>query len=50
METLIHFYVGQTYAVARISPEAPARTGEAMMLNADMNNMHLIDPATGNVV
>ncbi len=50
METLIHFSLGQTYAVARISPDAPARTGEPMMLSADMNNMHLVDPATGNVV
>ena len=50
METLVHFYVGPTYAVARISPDTTAQPGESLPLGADMNNMHLIEPATGNIV
>ena len=50
METLIHFFIGPTAAVARVSPDAPARPGEAMRLDADMNNMHVIDSASGKVV
>jgi multiple sugar transport system ATP-binding protein len=50
METLVHFFMGPTYAVARISPETTARPGESLALHADMNNMHLIEPASGKVV
>ena len=50
METLIHFYLGAAHAVARISPENMVQPGEALTLNADMGNMHLIDPASGKVV
>ena len=50
METLIHFFMGPTYAVARISPDTSAHSGETLPLQADMNNMHLIDPASGKVV
>ncbi len=50
METLIHFYVGKTYIVARISPESIVQPGETIPLNTDMGNMHLIDPASGKVV
>ncbi len=50
METLIHFWVGPTYAVARISPESTGKPGQTLPLSADMNNMHLIEPATGKVV
>ncbi|MDP9096848.1 MAG: sn-glycerol-3-phosphate ABC transporter ATP-binding protein UgpC [Pseudomonadota bacterium] len=50
METLIHFFMGTTYAVARISPDTVAQSGQTLHLHADMNNMHLIDPASGKVV
>ncbi len=50
METLIHFFMGTTYAVARISPDTAAHAGQTLPLHADMNNMHLIDPASGKVV
>jgi multiple sugar transport system ATP-binding protein len=50
METLIHFFMGPTYAVARISPDTSAHSGETLPLQADMNNMHLIDPTSGKVV
>ena len=40
---LVHFYVGPTYAVARISPDTTAQPGESLPLSADMNNMHLIE-------
>ena len=50
METLIHFYAGPTYAVARISPDTRTQSGATLPLMADMNNMHLIEPASGKVV
>jgi multiple sugar transport system ATP-binding protein len=50
METLIHFYIGKTYIVARISPDSIVQPGETLALNADMGNMHLIDAASGKVV
>jgi multiple sugar transport system ATP-binding protein len=50
METLIHFFLGTTYVVARISPESRVGPGETLPLAAEMNNMHLIEPETGKVV
>ncbi|GAC1345530.1 MAG: sn-glycerol-3-phosphate ABC transporter ATP-binding protein UgpC [Acetobacteraceae bacterium] len=50
METLVHFFVAKTYAVARISPDTTSRPGGPLTLHADMNNMHVIDPASGAVV
>ena len=50
METLVHFLVAGTPAVARVAPDTPARPGEPLPLSADMNHMHLIEPASGRVV
>ena len=50
METLVHFRMADTAAVARVTPDAPAHPGEKLALHADMNNMHLIDPESGKVV
>jgi multiple sugar transport system ATP-binding protein len=50
METLIYFKIGETDVCGRVNPGAPARVGEPFRFAADMNNMHLIDPATGLVI
>ena len=50
METMVHFRLGATASVARLPPETEARPGAVLPLHADMNQMHLIDPATGAVV
>ena len=50
METMVHFFVNGTPTVARVAPETPASPGAELPLHADMNNMHLIDPETGQVV
>ena len=47
METLVHFNVARTPAVARVTPDAPALPGQPLALHADMNNMHLIEPDSG---
>ena len=50
METLVHFFVGGAPSIARVSPDTTVKHGEVVTLNADMNNMHLIDPASGKVI
>ncbi len=50
METLVHFALGGTRAVARVSPETVATPGTALTLATDMNHMHVIDPETDLVV
>ncbi len=50
METLVHFFQGKTSAIARVNPDSTAQPGDLLTLQADMNNMHLIDTASGKVV
>ncbi len=57
METMVHFRLGHATDglagasyTARIPPETPANPGETLPLQADMNQMHLLDPHTGLVV
>jgi len=50
METLLHFFVAGSPTIARIAPDTPARPGEVLPLRADMNHMHLIEPASGRVI
>lgn len=50
METMVHFMVGRDVMCARIDPNTPAKANETLPLQADMNNMHLIDPGSGCVV
>ena len=51
METLVHFHFGEARDVcAKIDPTAYAAPGERLVLTADMNNMHLLDAATGRVL
>jgi multiple sugar transport system ATP-binding protein len=51
METLVHFHLGEARdCCARIEPTVHAAPGEPILLTADMNNMHLLDAATGRVL
>ena len=50
METLVHFKVGPTPVVARVAPDTPAEPGMPLHLQADMDQMHIIEPDSGRVV
>jgi multiple sugar transport system ATP-binding protein len=50
METLVHFFIDGVAMCARVDPLTVARPGEILPLAADMNNMHLIDDQTHQVV
>jgi multiple sugar transport system ATP-binding protein len=50
METLIYFTVAGRQVCGRVNPNACARDGEALRLAVDLNNMHLLNEATGAVI
>jgi multiple sugar transport system ATP-binding protein len=50
METLVYFRVNGTEVCGRVNPNAGAQAGAPMTLVADLNNMHLIDNASGKVL
>jgi len=50
METLVYFRVNGKEVCGRVDPNAHAQAGAAMKLVADLNNMHLIDDASGAVL
>jgi len=50
METLVYFRVNGTEVCGRVNPNAGAKAGAPMRLVADLNNMHLIDDASGMVL
>ncbi|HWB44239.1 MAG TPA: sn-glycerol-3-phosphate ABC transporter ATP-binding protein UgpC [Hyphomicrobiaceae bacterium] len=50
METLVYFPLNGTQVCGRVNPNAGARDGAALRMAADLNNMHLIDEATGRVI
>jgi multiple sugar transport system ATP-binding protein len=50
METLVYFPVNGTQVCGRVNPNAGARDGAPLRLAANLNNMHLIDDATGQVI
>ncbi len=50
METLVYFDIAGNQICGRVNPNAGARDGQPMRLAADLNNMHLIDAATGAVL
>jgi len=50
MDTLLYFSIGDTEVCARVSPDVARGPGEIMLLMAEMNKMHLIDPDTGTVL
>jgi multiple sugar transport system ATP-binding protein len=50
METLVYFLVHGVEICGRVSPNSGAQDGGRMKLVADLNNMHLIDDASGKVL
>ncbi|MBO0763435.1 MAG: sn-glycerol-3-phosphate ABC transporter ATP-binding protein UgpC [Hyphomicrobiaceae bacterium] len=50
METLVYFGVNGAQVCGRVNPNSGAREGAALRLAANLNNMHLIDEATGRVI
>jgi multiple sugar transport system ATP-binding protein len=50
METLVYFGLNGTQVCGRVNPNAGARDGGSLRLAANLNNMHLIDDATGRVI
>ena len=50
METLVYFPLAGAQVCGRVNPNAGARDGAPMKLAANLNNMHLIDEASGKVI
>jgi multiple sugar transport system ATP-binding protein len=50
METMVYFVVDGVEVCGRVNPTAARNAGEKMTLVADLNHMHLIDPATDQVI
>ena len=50
METLVCFPMNGTQVCGRVNPNAGARDGAPLRLAANLNNMHLIDDASGQVI
>src|SRR5262245_34686598 len=50
METLVFFRINGLDICGRVSPEAGAREGVRMRLAAGVDNMHLIEDASGRVI
>jgi multiple sugar transport system ATP-binding protein len=50
METLVHLRVDGAEVSARLDPACPVAVGEPITLAADMDQMHVIDPATDKVL
>ncbi len=50
METMVYFLVDGTEVCGRVDPAAAGTAGESMHLIADLNQMHLIDPRTEQVI
>jgi multiple sugar transport system ATP-binding protein len=50
METLVYFPVNGTQVCGRVNPNAGARDGAPLRLAANLNNMHLIDEGSGQVI
>jgi multiple sugar transport system ATP-binding protein len=50
METMVYFIVDGVEVCGRVNPMAAGNAGEKMQLVADLNHMHLIDPATDQVL
>ena len=50
METLVHFKMQGNEICARFNPDVPAEPGRSLAMSADLNQMHLIEPASGRVL
>ena len=50
METMVYFRIDGTEVCGRVEPTAAGAAGEQMALRANLDHMHLIDPASGQVL
>jgi multiple sugar transport system ATP-binding protein len=50
METMVFFTVAGAEVCGRVEPSAAKGSGESMQLRANLDHMHLIDPATNAVL
>jgi multiple sugar transport system ATP-binding protein len=50
METMVHFFIDGAPVCARVDPATHAEPNEMLPLTADLNQMHLMHPETGQVV
>ena len=50
METMVFFTVKGIEVCGRVEPSSAKGPGEPMLLYANLNHMHLIDPATDLVL
>jgi multiple sugar transport system ATP-binding protein len=50
METMVYFVVDGIEVCGRVNPMAAGNAGEKMRLVADLNHLHLIDPANDQVI
>src|SRR5947199_665712 len=50
METMVYFIINDVEICGRVAPQAAGNAGETMPLVADLNNMHLMDPRTDQVI
>ena len=50
METMVFFSIGGTEICGRVEPKSAVAAGASMRLQADMDHMHIIDPASGAVL
>jgi len=50
METMVFFKVNGTEVCARVEPSAAKGSGETIALRANLDQMHLIDPASNLVI
>ena len=50
METMVFFTINGAEVCGRVEPNAAGQAGATMRLHANMEHMHLIDPATGLVL
>jgi multiple sugar transport system ATP-binding protein len=49
METMVFFTVDGTEICGRVEPSSAGDAGATMRLHANVDHMHLIDPASGAV-
>jgi multiple sugar transport system ATP-binding protein len=50
METMVFFTINGAEYCGRVEPNAAGQAGATMRLNANMDQMHLIDPGSGAVI
>ncbi len=50
METMVHFFIDGVPVCARCEPTTKAEPGELLPLTVDLNQMHLMEAASGRVV